>query len=591
MKTKQRFMKPLRFLPVLLIIFFAGLGSVLAQEIDYGLTITGVEDKKIQDSLRDNSLLVSLLENKPSSIAALRRRARSDTENFKNILREFGYFSPQVSFDLKEKKDAADVIVKIEPGQRYSFSDFIINWSDSRPDIESLKSIVKPSGKTVQPQTVLSYEQEILNVLMQHGYPFPEVKERRLIVNHDKKTVTAQLTFIKGPKRYFGKTSLQENKRVEEEFIRRRIDWDEGDIFDIRKVARTRRNLIRSGVIASADIRYSENGRQQMPVGIVIDESKHRSIGAGAAYSSSQGEILQAFWEHRNLFGQAEKFRVRAEYGRQTYALTADFNKPEMFGNTSIGWLASAQLRYDELEAFDRSLALISSSLSYQYSPEIGFTGGFSLEQSRIEEDSGEDNTFTVLGLPFTAKYDNSDNLLNPRRGLRINLGLTPYMAVGDKANFFKTDIGATYYLPLGEKFVWANRARTGALLGASRSDIPADKRFYAGGGGSVRGYGHQLIGPLDRDNNPTGGRMLIELGTEARFMVSENIEIAGFYEGARVTRNLEASSDENFRWGAGAGARYHTAIGPVRVDVAVPLDKRDLDDNYQFYISLGQAF
>ena len=139
--------------------------------------------------------------------------------------------------------------------------------------------------------------------------------------------------------------------------------------------------------------------------------------------------------------------------------------------------------------------------------------------------------------------------------------------------------------------YVLAGRGRAGMIIGEDRSDLPANKRFYSGGGESVRGYEYQKVGPLDEDGDPLGGRSVLEAGLEFRARVTESFGIVPFVEGGNV---FEASDPEDLDllWAAGLGFRYYTAVGPLRFAFAVPLDKRDnVDDDFQIYLSLGQAF
>ncbi|HSR71931.1 MAG TPA: BamA/TamA family outer membrane protein, partial [Kiloniellales bacterium] len=198
-------------------------------------------------------------------------------------------------------------------------------------------------------------------------------------------------------------------------------------------------------------------------------------------------------------------------------------------------------------------------------------------------------------GLPLTATRDDRDDLLDPTRGTRLSLTLTPYGGVGDQSlAFLRSTLGGTAYYAIdeGRRFVVAGRARLGSILGDDTEEIPANKRFYAGGGGSIRGYEFQKVGPLDENNEPLGGRSLVELGVELRIRVTEEIGIVPFLDGGTVFDSPYPDFEEDLRWATGLGLRYFTAIGPLRLDVAVPLDKREgIDDDYQFYISLGQAF
>jgi translocation and assembly module TamA len=138
---------------------------------------------------------------------------------------------------------------------------------------------------------------------------------------------------------------------------------------------------------------------------------------------------------------------------------------------------------------------------------------------------------------------------------------------------------------------VLAGFANIGTIDGVSLGELPRDLRLYAGGGGSVRGYGYQMAGPLDAGDNPIGGLSSIETGIELRTKITQTIGIATFFEGGNVYDRSVPDFTHNLRWGAGIGGRYYSPFGPVRVDIATPINPRRADDLIQFYISLGQAF
>jgi len=174
-------------------------------------------------------------------------------------------------------------------------------------------------------------------------------------------------------------------------------------------------------------------------------------------------------------------------------------------------------------------------------------------------------------------------------------VSLTPYQVFGDDSfPFVKASIGSSAYYAIDPdaRFVLAGRGRFGTLLGADTQQVPAGKRFYAGGGGSIRGYEFQSVGPLDNENDPLGGRSLLEVSAELRIRVTETIGVVPFIDGGTAFDSALPDFGETLRWAGGLGLRYFTAIGPVRLDVAVPINKREnVDDDFQFYVSLGQAF
>jgi translocation and assembly module TamA len=159
---------------------------------------------------------------------------------------------------------------------------------------------------------------------------------------------------------------------------------------------------------------------------------------------------------------------------------------------------------------------------------------------------------------------------------------------------FVKNRLTATRYFRLRNdpRLVVALRGSAGAIVGADIDEIPADERFYAGGGGSIRGVPFQLAGPLDDNNEPTGGRSILEGGGEIRYQVLGNVEGVLFLDGGSAFEDEIPEFGSAWQFGTGAGIRYLTPVGPIRVDVGVPVDRRDdIDDAWQLYISIGQAF
>jgi len=341
----------------------------------------------------------------------------------------------------------------------------------------------------------------------------------------------------------------------------------------------------------------AKDGARAVPVAIEMEERPPRTIGAGMSYSTSQSAELHGFWEHRNLRGGAEKLRFDAEAGVERQSLGAALTKPDFGGTTRRTLLLNTGFLHEDAEAYDKTSYTLGGAVTHAFNDRLSASLGGNAEFASIDEaDDGPERDYTLLSVPASLKYDSTGNLLDPRHGVRAAAGVTPYYTVNrSNETFVVTELSGSHYLPLakGGRVVWANRARAGVIFGEATADVPADKRFYAGGGGSVRGYGYQMLGPLDDDNNPTGGRTVMEVGTEMRFRVTDTVGVVPFVEGGRVTKSLDLHGDdeEKFLWAAGIGGRYYTSVGPVRVDIAVPLQRREADDAFQIYFSLGQAF
>jgi translocation and assembly module TamA len=202
--------------------------------------------------------------------------------------------------------------------------------------------------------------------------------------------------------------------------------------------------------------------------------------------------------------------------------------------------------------------------------------------------------TFLIAAAPFALGYDGSDSLLDPTRGFRLSGRLSPELSAhGGKFIYARAQIDASAYRPVSDRVVAAGRIRLGTIFGASVFDIAPSRRFYSGGGGSVRGYGYQQLGPKDMEGDPEGGRGLAEFGLEARIRLKQfggNFGIVPFFDGGSLTTK-ELPDFSNWRFAAGLGVRYYSSFGPIRLDVGVPLNRQKGDGPVAVTVSLGQAF
>lgn len=200
---------------------------------------------------------------------------------------------------------------------------------------------------------------------------------------------------------------------------------------------------------------------------------------------------------------------------------------------------------------------------------------------------------YTLVGLPVSVQFDNTDSPLDPTHGMKVSTSITPTQSLGKKnATFFLLQGTGSTYFDLGRpgRSILAVRGEIGSAEGAGQFDLPPDKRFYAGGSGTVRGYRYQAVGPHFPDGNPEGGTGLAAATVEFRQRILDSYGVAVFADAGQVSANGPPFSG-SWRVGTGIGARYYTVIGPIRLDVAVPIDKRPKDAIAEVYIGIGQAF
>lgn len=564
----------------------------------YEVTLSGISDETIDKTAKELSVLFQEKSRPPATRLGLRRRRQADAEKLRAYLRSEGYYAARLSITTDHKVKPAKVAIKVDLGERYTLTVFRIldQQGNALPAAPPLSAIGVTLGEPGRSATIVAAQTRVLAFLATRGYPFAEVARRQVIVDHKPKDVEVTLYINSGGLTRFGATRVVGLKRAKEDFVRKKIAWKQGEIFDARKVRQTRRNLLDTGVFSSILIAPQEKERGangEAPILMTLGERKPRTIEAGVNYSTDEGPGGNLSWIHRNLFGRGERLRLTVNSSLSERLAFAQLTFPTIFDGPQK-LLLTTRFVENQYDAYDEITFGTSAIIDRRINRHVNVSGGVSFERSLITE-TGVQERYTLFGLPTTFRFDDTDNLLNPTKGIRVNLELTPYQGRGPSGGLlFAQIIGKVrgYWKPWTDRnTVLAGWFQLGTVLGEESRNIPANKRLYAGGGGSVRGFGYQRISPLDSNNDPIGGRSLIAFGTELRFRISGDWGGVLFVEGASVSESRLPNFSQPVRWGAGIGLRYYTSFGPVRLDLGFPINRRKGDPVLQFYISIGQAF
>ncbi len=580
----------------------AGRPAAAAERVAYETQIDGVPEKRIRTLLRRTSQLVALKDEPPATVAGLRRRANDDRDRLRRTLRSEGFYKAAVAVRIDTETEPVTVTLDVDTGPIYVLAGAEVVYSRDIPakapavprdiaDIEGLST-----GMDARAPAIVAAQGRILAHLRRNGFPEPAVAERQAVVNHDDRTLTVTWRIDPGPFAVFGEMRVDGLDSVARDYLTEFRTWEPGTPYDQQAVAETRKALMNTNLFARMGVQRPEPEDGRQPVVFEVAEREHRSIGFTARFSTSEGPSASAFWEHRNAFGHNETVRFSAEAGLINQRLRGEYREPR-FVREDQELISSLTVRRQDSDAFTERA--VAGEIDVERELSAAWTGrlGGSLEITETEDNAGT-RTFLLGGVPGRLVYDTRDNRLNPTQGARVALHATPYVfTVDDTSSFLRSEANGTHYIALteSERFVLAGRGRIGTILGPDTDTIPASKRFYAGGGGSLRGFDFQSVGPLDDDNDPLGGRSVIEASLEARWRVTESIGVVPFVDAGNVydspVPGLQTGADARLRASAGLGLRYHTAIGPVRVDIARALDQRDVDDIFELYISFGQAF
>lgn len=565
------------------------------------VVIRGVEDRALRELLQGLSVSMWQSPQPPASEVILRGSARRHKERLVQALESKGYYNADIGFDVVWTDSACRVVYQVTPGVPYRLHEIDVVCQETAasepmpyPPIQ-VASGLRP-GHIARARDVLDAEARIRAQLADGGYPFVKAHNRRVLVNHDTHTVNVTFFMALGPRLYFGPVSIEGLEEVRADTVIRELPWREGELYHAALLDEARIRLQRTGLFSMVRLRTAAREHiedSRIPIIIETTERRHRSISAGLHYRTDEGMGVSTLWEHRNFLKLGRRLRIQGELTELEQSLggnyeIAQFRRPDQSLTLHT---KAAQLEPDAYRSrrFDMG-AWVERVLTPEWSVGVGAA----LRLSRVEE-RRRTQQYYLISVPLQAAWDSRDDRMDSTRGWRIVNRATPFVDIsGGDTHFLKNELSLSHYLPapVVPDLVLATRFRLGVMGGASLSDMPADERFYAGGGGSIRGYTYQKVGPLDRNDDPTGGRSLTDWSIELRKRLNQNFGIVAFVDGGMSHENVYPDFKDKPQWGAGVGVRYFTPIGPLRFDVAVPVNRRrKLDSSMQFYVSIGQAF
>lgn len=570
----------------------------------------GAED--LTGELETASLLIQQQDKPPSGEAGLIARALSDRERLVAQLYADGRYGGTVDITLAgipletalEQSNLPDsrpvkVTILVSPGPEFTFGKIAVETRGS--DLSTDPSFWGLTGGDVAASgKILSAERQIVSILRGRGYPKARIAERRITADHASNKLDVTLIADAGPQARFGQVSVSGTKVTDPDFVVQQAMLPEGGIYSPEDLARARKRLNELGIFSS--IRLVEGDIAgpdgSLPILIEVSERKRHVIGAGASWSSTEGFGVEAYWRRRNLFGRGELLSVEGSVGRignesltdQEYSARIAFEKPGVFGpltsfSTSLG------ARQENPDAYKSRSVTFDAYLNREFSEQLKGRAGAEVYYAN-EEDVFGNGDYLLVGLPADLTFDNRDDKLNPSKGVFAAVFAEPaYDALNSNGmGFIKGTVSSYVALDDAKRFILAGRVSAGTILAPSVESVPASRRYIAGGGGSIRGYAYRNVGPRV-NGEVAGGRSIVELSGEVRVKITETIGVVGFVDAGNAYEDMVPDFSEDLKVGVGAGLRYFTPIGPLRIDAAIPLDPEQDDPDFALYVGLSQAF
>ncbi|WP_443970243.1 autotransporter assembly complex protein TamA [Sphingobium sp. CR28] len=578
-------------------------------ELPYIVSFTGA-DEAIDQIFEDRFDLLSELrkgEKKSANLGQINRRGRADADLVDQLMRTRGYYDARVTFRMMLERPQPPLVgarLQVVPGNRYLLTQVDLNGlSASNAREKALRDLFEIApGTPADTDLILGAVGRLRTGLAEGGYPFAKVSEPELRVDHDDRDAQLVVNVATGGFRNFGRIIVEGDPPFGAEHIAEFARFEPGEPFNQADVVDLNSAIIATGLAGSLTITPKE-GASDDTVDLIIAMSKAppRTVAGLLGYGTGEGARAEVSWQHRNFFPPEGAMTLRAVVGTNEQSASAifrrnNFHKRDRALNLEV---TAANLNQNAYEA--RTFGVAASlerqtNLIFQkkWTWSLGSELRISDERRLYGTDPVPRRLLYVIGaVPVSLGYDGSDDLLNPSEGFRLSGRASPELSLqGNVFGYVRLQVDGSAYMPMNDRLVLAGRVRLGTIVGAGRDRIAPTRRFYAGGGGSVRGYAYQAIGPRDINNDPLGGRSLTEMAVEARFRFgSENqFGIVPFLDAGTISTNpLPSASD--LRVGAGIGVRYYSNFGPIRIDVGTPINRQSGDSRIGVYVSLGQAF
>ena len=579
----------------------------------YSVSLGATDDRALAAALDAASDLVALRAGTPVGPFALLLRARRDAERFLAVLHSFGYYQGKVSLridgedleapGLLARLDAAPpappakVTVGFAPGPLFHIAK--ITLTGTVPEAARAALGLAP-GAPARASAVLAARDRLLAALRQDGYALAEVTLEPALVDVARAQMDVTYAVNPGMQVAIGPIRFVGSKGVNEAFLRRHVKLRPGERFSPAALAAARTSLLDLPIFSfvQAVPATALDPEGTLPITFQLAERKVHAFDVGAAYATDLGLGLTGGWHDRNLFGNAEQLDLTAAIQaggnavlQPGYRLGAAYREPD--------WRTRGQTLVLELGAVHQALipytqtaltetARVERRLAPHWSLSVGVGG----EQETIVQ-QGVSRVYYLVHLPVQLRYDTTDGTLNPTRGGRAALLLTPTQSVLGHGGVLLAELTGAAYVDLeGDgRGVLALRGLAGDAVGASSSfTLPPDQRFYAGGSGTVRGYRFQSLGPQFADGTPIGGTQILSGTIEFRQRVLRDWGFSLFADAGEVSA-AGSGAPVQYGVGVGVGLQYYTAIGPIRAEVAVPAVRLPNSGAFQIYIGIGQAF
>ncbi len=555
-------------------------------------------------------------------------RFDEDLKRISAFYADRGYPDARVTaFDVKlnDQQDGVDVTVTVDEGtpipvSSIDFVDFAVLPPDRIGSLRERTPLIV--GAPRDREHVTATLELAVAELREHGYPYATVSASESSGASGRE---AELVFtaVPGVLARFGAVEIVGQQSVGEQVIRRKLGYRAGELYRRSLVQDSQRTLYGLELFQFVNIEIVDPEKQEPEVRtrVTVVEGRHQRVNFGVGYGTEDKARVQGDYRHVNFLGGARTAGVEGRWSSLDRGLRASFNQPYVFAPHFSAGL-EGQLWRTVTPAYESRVAGGRTTLTHQANPRSAWAVSFGSEytSSSVSESALNDPTLvddlialgldpttgrqegTLNGVAFDINHSTTNNLLDARRGYQVGVHVE---AAGSLLpgtfNFTAVSFDARHFLPLGERFVVATRLQAGNINpnADDPGNVPFSKKYLLGGSTSIRGWGRYEVSPLGGEGTPIGGNSMIAFTSELRAIVWGNLGGVLFIDGGNVWESDWSIDLNDLRYAVGAGLRYTTPVGPIRLDWGYQLnpiegllvDGQPQSRQWRVHFSIGQAF
>ncbi|MGQ9706020.1 MAG: BamA/OMP85 family outer membrane protein [bacterium] len=539
------------------------------------------------------------------------------------VIREFyedkGFFKADADINIKyEGKDRVEVCIKIDEGKpcRIKSIDIVGDLTDEEKKKLWRSTDITP-GQTYSESDINSAERGMFSYLAERSYIYSDISID-VLLNEDNTECDVIFNINKGEMAYFGGCVIEGLKSVDENIVRREFAFKEGQPYKPSLISETKSRIYKTGLFTDLD--FKPLNYEMKPVNVdlllILREENQQYIELYPGYESPDEAKFGVGWGHNNFLGNNRRLTIsgNVSYGFKSKEDEEDANislyEPYLFNLRLIGKVSLYVKRVGK-STYDYEKLGSVFEIEKELSQKIKFFETYNIAKVWVSENVNnlphfiEEGPRYTTSLKSTLRYDSRDNPFNPLNGAYSygSIEMAGWFLPGTD-NFVRAIIELNRYMPVSEGGLIVLHYRIGDIEPVAGSDtIPIYERFFAGGAYSVRGFEQDKLGPLNSEGEPIGGRFIMAMGVDFRFRLPflGNVKIPGiglplknlwgaiFIDGGNVFERREDFKTNRLRFGGGFGFRYNTPFGPIRFDIATPLDENEIKLIY--HIALGHAY